>query len=148
MLKSNFVICVAYSSQSFLLKLKTITGAKFRSMIILTILNMSLWLGSLSRIPPLRPRWSPLAASPEVCSTAIAVLKLSSLKVPYMIKKNKITSYKHKITLEIVLFRQRPCGFLDHLREIWNAAEVLVGNLCKLRGKVVDANKQPIPQTV
>lgn len=37
-LKSSFAICNAYASQSFLLKLNTITGAKFLSMTILMIL--------------------------------------------------------------------------------------------------------------
>lgn len=38
-LKSSLAVAQAYVSQSFLLKLKTITGAKFRSMIIFTILK-------------------------------------------------------------------------------------------------------------
>jgi hypothetical protein len=81
-LKSSFVICMAYTSQSFLLKLNTMTGAKFRSIIILTTLKISVWLASLFLNPPLLPFSSPLAASPVLWSTAIAALKLSSLKVP------------------------------------------------------------------
>lgn len=38
-LKSSLDICKAYASHSFLLKLKMITGWKFLSMIILTILK-------------------------------------------------------------------------------------------------------------
>lgn len=41
-LKSILVICMAYASQSFLLKLNTMTGANFLSRIILTILKQLL----------------------------------------------------------------------------------------------------------
>jgi hypothetical protein len=58
-LRSNFDICKAYASQSFLLKLNTIVGAMLRSIIILTILKqLDSFFG-----PPLCPLAPPLEPS-------------------------------------------------------------------------------------
>ena len=83
-LKSSFDIWRAYASHSFLLNEKTMTGAKFRSIIILTILKQSVSPPAL--FPPAPPAlflFPPPPSSPPLSAkTAMASEKLSSRNLP------------------------------------------------------------------